>query len=310
MATFDDMNGQNATKRQRTIHGVHHSLRYRQSIPSATEAASQDPRIIQRQLDKGITTALAFAGFDSVTGSALHSLEALAEEFITDFLEHACISMLSARRNAPTPQDFTFALSQAGVTPSQLEEHLQLPIPHELSCPIIPPPAPEEQPPIDLKPVLGSDLCEPPQKVYPQIPVHFPPLPSKHAWRHTPHIAAREKDPRKLRERATQEGILAERSLRKLAQAASKPGSRAQRISSKAEQEKEFLWKDAVACLMADQSQSTQNDGDIDIMMTDGANESKAKVKAEIEQEDRAAMVVNYDRAHWRKGVSFGTVKT
>lgn len=80
MATFDDMNGQNATKRQRTIHGVHHSLRYRQSIPSATEAASQDPRIIQRQLDKGITTALAFAGFDSVTGSALHSLEALAEE--------------------------------------------------------------------------------------------------------------------------------------------------------------------------------------------------------------------------------------
>ncbi|KAF2224069.1 hypothetical protein BDZ85DRAFT_96860 [Elsinoe ampelina] len=309
MAANGDYKDVRSTKRQRTGKSPHHALSSKQMIPSATEPAPQDPYIVQRQLDKGVTTVLALAGFDSVTGAALHSLEALAEEYITGLLESTCASMLTARRTAPTPQDISFALSQAGISSSQLEDQLTLPIPSDIACPIIPCPAPDEPAPIDLKPVLGGELCEPPQKTYPQIPVHFPALPSKHAWRHTPYVAAREKDPRKIRERATQEGILAEKSLRKLAAAASKPRSMAQRTANKREKEKMALWQDALASLVADQPQDAKHEGDID-MMTDGTNESKKMVSSAFDQDDRAAMVVNYDRAHWRKGASFGSVRT
>ncbi|KAF4550455.1 Transcription factor TFIid complex subunit 8 C-term-like protein [Elsinoe fawcettii] len=301
---------QRSSKRQCTDGGGHHVLHFKQEIPPSTEPAAQDPTIMQRQFDKGVTAALALAGFDSVTASALHSLEAMAEEFITDLLESTCLSMVTARRTTPIPQDVAFALSQVGIAPSQLEDQLTMSIPKDIACPVLPSPPPEEPAPIDLKPVLGAELCEPPQqRTYPQIPTHFPPLPSKHAWRQTPYIAAREKDPRKIRERATQEGILAEKSLRKLAAAASKPRSMAQRTASKREKEKVALWQDALACLMADQSSTSQTDGDADAMM-DGTNDAKDKVKALLEQDDRAAMVVNYDRAHWRKGASFGSVRS
>ncbi|PNS19069.1 Transcription initiation factor TFIID subunit 8 [Sphaceloma murrayae] len=287
---------------------IRHGLSIKQQTPLPVEPASQDVRFIDRQLDKGITAAVAMAGFDGVTASALHSLEALAVEYMTEFLEDTCMSMLAARRNAPIPTDFVYALARGGITPSQLEDHMALPMPKELSCPVIPPPAPEEAPPIDLKPVLGNSLCEPAQVAYPQIPTHFPPLPSKHAWSHSAYVPPRETDPRKIRERATQEGIVAEKSLRKLAQAASNPRSRTQRTASKAEKEKQGLWQEALACLMADQSQGTQDGMDGDLVMVDGTNEGKASKTAEMD--DRAAMVVNYDRAYWRKGVSFGTARS
>ena len=49
-------------------------------MPPSTEPALQDPFFTQLLFDKGITTMLTLAGFDSVTASALHSFKALAEE--------------------------------------------------------------------------------------------------------------------------------------------------------------------------------------------------------------------------------------
>jgi hypothetical protein len=54
------------------------------------------------------------------------------------------------------------------------------------------------------------------------IPKHFPEFPSKHTYRHTPVFTEREQDPRRIRERATEDGRHGEEALRKLARAAFK----------------------------------------------------------------------------------------
>jgi hypothetical protein len=69
----------------------------------------------------------------------------------------------------------------------------------------------------DFSSLLGP-LVDPTAPEY--IPQHFPKLPPKHAWKHTDVYPAREKDARRMREKATEEGIMAEQALRKLAAAA------------------------------------------------------------------------------------------
>ncbi|GAM85631.1 hypothetical protein ANO11243_036380 [Dothideomycetidae sp. 11243] len=288
---------------------LRHELHNVQSLPASIEPAVQDPFFTQLQFDKGITAMLAVAGFDSVTASALHSLKALAEEYIVGFLETVCMSMLASRRGSPIPQDFILALAELGIAPSQLEEQLLLQIPKDISSPDILPPAPDEPSSLDLRSMLGSSLCDQSTKSHPQIPSHFPPLPSVHTWRDTQHIVAREKDPRKIRELAAQEGILAEQALRKLAAAANKPRSRLHRTESAAEKSKQAIWQDALAAL-ASEEQSTEMKAGEDVDMTDGADDGAANVKNGSKAADRSAMVINYDRAHWRKGTSFGFVRS
>lgn len=52
------------------------------------------------------------------------------------------------------------------------------------------------------------------------IPKHLPQFPSRHTYRYTPVFTEREQDPRKIRERATEDGRHGEDALRKLARAA------------------------------------------------------------------------------------------
>lgn len=245
--------------------------------------------------------------------SHLSSQDNVANRVTTDivgFLETVGMSMLASRRNVPIPQDFVLALAQLGISPAQLEEQLRLKIPNDISAPEILPPAPDEPTPVDLRSMLGTALCESMQSTHPQIPSHFPPLPSKHTWKDTQYIAAREKDPRKIRELAIQEGILAEQALRKLAAAANKPRSMSQRTASTTEKNKQAIWQDALAAIVGDETRDTQQSNDMDISMTDGADDQMGKHKEAPKQADRTAMVINYDRAHWRKGASFGSIRS
>jgi len=224
-----------------------------------------------------------------------------------NFLQTVCLSMHASRRALPLPQDFAFALAELGVEPGQLNQHIRLKIPGTLSCPEILPPVPDEKPSVDLQRILGSSLCEETAESRPQIPSHFPPLPSKHTWMDTRHIAPREKDPRKIRERATQEGMVAEQALRKLAAAANKPRSRLRRSDSTAEKNKQNIWQDALASVLSDDAHGTSDSMGMNIDMANGTAESEGEGKATT---GRNTMVINYDRAHWRKGAAFGSVRS
>lgn len=133
------------------------------------------------------------------------------------FLQTVRTSMDASRRHQPTPQDFIYALTTDGVSASDLFPHLQLPQLPSVALPPIPAPPPDEPLPPDLEALMGGALSGRAAKTQRRyVPSHLPDLPARHTWEATPVYPEREVDPRKIRERATQEGILAEKALRKL----------------------------------------------------------------------------------------------
>jgi len=176
---------------------------------------------------------------------------------------------------------------------------------------------------------MGSDLNaidERTRRRY--IPSHFPSLPSKHTWQATPVVVKRETDARRIREQATQEGILAEQALRKLM--ASNKSSSAENVSmrlkgpSKKAQEDEAMWEMTMkAAIMDDeiyqkrwmeeQERKRQEEEEQETQLDwgfDGTAEVKPvlKIKQELlessrhEHEVEKGMIVNYDRKFWIKG--------
>ncbi|KAF2767343.1 hypothetical protein EJ03DRAFT_156601 [Teratosphaeria nubilosa] len=209
-----------ARKKRRVYHTLHHV----QGKPEGIEPAVQDPVFIQGQLMRGITVALKEVGFDGAEASALESFRAHAEEYMLKFLTHARTSMQTNRRTQPVAPDFSMALSLAGstATASSLRPQLRASLPEELSCPTIPPPVSYVSGDFTVPDFSG--LLQPlaTEQTPTYVPSHFPALPLKHAWNATPVFPERETDARKMREKATQEGMLAEQALRKLAAAAKK----------------------------------------------------------------------------------------
>lgn len=133
-----------------------------------------------------------------------------------NFLKDVRESCATSRRAIPTASDFAFALAQSPntSTASLLTPQLRLHLPEGISFPAIADPDSEEPPPIDTTTVLGPLVDSDPP---PYIPSHFPKLPPKHAWLHTDVYPERERDGRRMREKAAEEGFLAEKALRKLA---------------------------------------------------------------------------------------------
>ena len=144
------------------------------------------------------------------------------------FLSYARINMRNARRTRPTAPDFASALALMPntSTASLLSTQLDLKIPETVSYPSIPEPDPPPAPAPDFSALL-QPLVPSIKPAY--IPTHFPQLPPQHAWMRTPVFPEREKDARKMREKATEEGILAEQALRKLAAAAKVGAVKAER---------------------------------------------------------------------------------
>ena len=137
------------------------------------------------------------------------------------FTSHVRQSMLASRRVQPIPQDFELALDKHRLSADELSPYLKAshtvePIPTTL----LPSPPPEED---SFKSVsfLGPQLSgEDDRARSAHIPEHFPQFPSKHTYRHTPVFTERDVDPRRIRERATEDGRYGEEALRKLARAA------------------------------------------------------------------------------------------
>ena len=136
--------------------------------------------------------------------------------------------MLAARRTAPIATDFESAFQAAQVpTPEdQLPPRITPKPPPPLS--LLPTPPPDEFFSTNDLPesILGANLNPKAEKRRdPHIPSNFPAFPSQHTFRDTPVLPPRERDHRRLREFATEEGRLGEQALRKLAGAARGEGN-------------------------------------------------------------------------------------
>ncbi|KAK4960714.1 hypothetical protein LTR66_012922 [Elasticomyces elasticus] len=301
--------------RRRVLYSRQHKMRTKQHIAKNIEPAPPDQLSIQSQLLRSIAIALVAVGFDAVKPDALEALRAETEELVRT-------SMHSCRRHTPLPQDFALALSANStnlsptdpLTSSSLLPQAKLPLPPRIVQPRISLPKEDELPPpsAQFEEILGPELSsKEAQAERRYIPPHFPPLPSKHTYVQTPVYAARERDPRKIRERAAQEGIHAEQLLRKL-QAASKTRVRGGRSAGKVhrparptgplkrkrkEVDQEDVWSQTLAETM---KVDVELEDEIDVEFgEDGRVVTEARGKDTVLDED---MNVNYDRLGWRGG--------
>ena len=264
-------------------------------------------------------------------------------------LDDVRTSMLSARRTQPLPQDFSFALAQDRLTASSLRPFLDQPIPaSQTLLPSIPDgtrPEPDFFPPPSLsklEPVLGTQISGTAEKASRRyIPKHFAALPSKHTWQNTPVFSTRETDPRQIREKATEQGISAERALRELMKSR-KGGLKQQRkasiVSTTNGQETEWakaehMWEEMMRETVKEDEQREEEvrkqqeesrevdfgfDGamhnaleGLDIDFGDGDNGVKRSDQVRVQEnhkkaEDRetdveGSMLVNWERRYWRK---------
>jgi transcription initiation factor TFIID subunit 8 len=214
-------------------------------------------------------------------------------------LSNVSLSMASSRRSQPIPQDFAFALWKQKLSLSCLGPHLQSPITPLISQQSLPTPPPEDPPDPPLSPILGPDLSGALDKQKaPYIPTHFPSLPSKHTYKATPEFTERERDPRKVRECATEEGRLGEDALRRLLGAASSGGHRASSSlncrSSKLKQ-RNRMWEQTVEALIGASSLSSGDSGSGASRVPGTDRGLTATLTLEF------GVMVNSEKEYWRK---------
>jgi hypothetical protein len=120
------------------------------------------------------------------------------------------------------------------------------------------------------------------------VPAHLPELPSKHTYQHTPIYTERENDARKIRERATEEGVLAEQAMRKLLVKGGHGHAKVPFATKRAEQ----VWENTMAALMSmdNEQREREDEGDFD----DFGDRQQ--------DEYDNAMLVNYESRYWRSG--------
>lgn len=240
-----------------------------------------------------------------------------------NFLHYARTSMATNRRTKPTAVDFASALALMpnASSASLLKPQLELPIPELISYPSIPEPDPPPPPAPDfsalLQPLVNNETPH-------YIPSFFPKLPPDHAWKHTAVYARREKDARRMREKATEEGILAEQALRKLAAAAksgavkaekrrldvlSGPGRKvsnggtSERNSEKAARvRRESEDHEEMFAAMMKQVAGEQGDEDEDAVMELGYDGNRDLQHEGMDAGMPEGVIVNAEMGGWRRG--------
>lgn len=232
------------------------------------------------------------------------------------FLAQVRKSMSSARRTTSVPNDWIYALKSVGIGRSSiLEKHLDTGnVPPLLLQPPFEPPVPADPPPPNLEGLLGPELSGRAEKeTRKYIPAHLPPFPPKHAWRATPIFTQRENDPRKIREKATEEGILAEQSLRKLmaAQKAGLQGSKTRRHRKSARmKESEALWQEAMKDVIREEEKEAEHRQHLQQMVEEEEQQYEMDLdhltKPLISKADRGASLgegahINYEQKFMRQ---------
>lgn len=195
--------------------------------------------------------------------------------------------MQHARRADPTPLDFNYALSQFNLPIASMEPHLKPPIPKTKLDVKLEIEEEEEQKPTSQSILLGKELSgEPDRLSRPYIPTRFPCFPSKHTYKWTEIESARETDPRKIREEATEAARQGEEALRRLNKVSRAGNERdIKRVAQKDPKSKERheLWEHMMKDVLA--------------------SKSKAPNGKAAADEDHG-LIVNSERRYFRKGVA------
>ena len=230
----------------------------------------------------------------------LYQLSTLTRTDMAHYLADVRQSMLSCRRTIPIPQDFLQSLHTHQLSLRSLIPHLDPPIPPERSQFSLQSKAlqEDEQQPQSLRPILNGGLEET-AKGY--VPKHFPHFPSKHTYKATAEYPDREFDPRKVRERATEEGRLGEEALRRLVSTGSgylahAPEQKEGLKSTRAKRNQMFL--ETMAAVSEKTSDAMEIDGGLDL----GKGKQKEGDKTGfVIGSGRLSSAVNAEKKYWRK---------
>ncbi|KAI9712234.1 MAG: hypothetical protein M1812_006969 [Candelaria pacifica] len=297
------------TIKKRRIH--HHRMHHKQTLPDPAAFISQDDEAVQSLLTRSLGLAFEDAGFSGADPMAIESLRSEVEEFMIHFLRSVTQSMLSCRRSHPTPQDFTYALAMQNLTVSSLIPHLRPKLPPDILQPSLPTQPPEEALEPPLSPMLGTALSggdDKKQRRY--IPTQFPAFPSRHTYSQTPEWTHREQDPRKIREKATEEGRMGEEALRRLASTgAARSSKRAVggvrgSLSGQKRREREEMWEKTIEAIMQPTVKSALPNGDTEVDLNDLESDRLVALSAPARNRVSKAdlrVLVNYERPYWRK---------
>lgn len=193
--------------------------------------------------------------------------------------------MQSNRRTQPIPQDFISALARTGVTPNELLDQIRLAPPPAITQPPIAPATYDDPPVLQLDGVFG-DLLTSTNNRAKWMPAHLPDLPSRHTWKSTPVETKRETNARKIRELATEEGVLAEKAMRRLLANGGSANTKTP-FTSKATKR---AWEDTMKDFLHMDAEQADKE--------DNAEFEGFGVK---EVEHDTAMLVNYERRYWIK---------
>ncbi len=228
-------------------------------------------------------------------------------------MAHVRQHMQACRRIQPLPQDFMHALAAENLTPSSLLPHLEQPIPPRITQPALSRLPSEEFTPPSLENILGPELIDVEERTRkPWILPHLPNYPSKHTWQSTPVYTTRAEDPLKIRERATQEGALAEQALRKL-MTANTGGMRAVagslgRDRSVAERQRgDQVWEETMASLLQEEERSRARSLELEMDLGEDSGVPPGSKNPPAVRSDNRLMA-NYETRYWRKGPTAAAV--
>nr|KMM71083.1 hypothetical protein CPAG_07390 [Coccidioides posadasii RMSCC 3488] len=307
------------SKRQKVEYHRVHRLQSPLDIEPLDSAVIADDASADQLLNMAIGVSLREAGFDHAEPVALDSFRNGVEEYMLHFLSYIRASMASCRRTQPIPQDFEHALDQHAISLDSLRPHLKCPRKATQTPAILPSPPPDEGTPQTYLPFLGPELSATDDKrTYSYIPKHFPKFPSKHTYQDTHVYTERETDPRKIRERATEEGRLGEEALRKLTHAAKESRSRNQVEAEKTlwgreEESMESMFEKTLAALLKSQAEERAKrrkdkqramDAELDTIEFGFSEPVREKTPVEPDTEPpklELGPVVNCERVYWLK---------
>ena len=296
-------------------HVHHHKPRWNPVSNGEMFSPCQDEAVVQSLLTRAISLALEAVGFGAADPVAIESFSAEVEECNSEsiksrarrmmltlldmahFLTDVRRSMLSSRRTRAIPQDFLQALHTHQLSLKSLIPHLDPPVSPSRSQFALPVETAEDEKEHTL-PFLGPVLNGAPDersKLY--VPRHFPAFPSKHTYKATPEFPIREKDPRRIRELATEEGRMGEEALRRLVGSGSDDGPEVNiksglKVRGMRRRRDEY-WRETMQILNV--RDNAMNDRDRD-KQGGGHPEEPSKVASPI------SSAVNADKRFWRKG--------
>ncbi|KAL8946529.1 MAG: hypothetical protein Q9222_007089 [Ikaeria aurantiellina] len=296
-----DFDVPNAKRRKLGLAPHHHDGNHPNGVQQSS-ATLPDDEAMELLLARSISLALEAVGFEASEALALDSFRLAAESYIHSLLGAVRQSMLSCRRSQPTVQDFLQSLHTHQLSLRALVPHLKPPVSRKLRR--IELAYEDEKDGDDYTHLTFNTNLEgtPDDRSRPYIPHRLPTLPGRHTYKATADYPVREEDPRKVRERATEEGRLGEEALRRLVSAGAVDQTKStssRRHATSLRTKRHELWKATMQATSSVHSSDKFPDTD-ELALNLPRNESQC-LRKPVSDFGRISSAVNADKRYWRK---------